>query len=392
MNLKLGIFIFVVAIFVLVVPAAADNNTSKDNNTATVYGRVYSMVTFEPLDNAVVSINSIPSQSMVATVGVYSFELAPGNYTITAKYYENSTITYSVDDTVNIINKGTYVHDLLLLPFYSEELMGSSSANGSSSASTLSAVNSSTGASKSNNSKSVNATSNSGFYSPSTSYLLLALITLVLLSAAGYQFFGKQKKKGKTSGEEKTAHKIKDFSISANTHESSLKVPPKSLDSEQITDSQVQKEVPTSITEQVMETGSKTSVPESVMEPEFTRPEGNEKEESEENLSTQETELVEPGSTVETFEASFEKPEVNPELDIQETKKKLPLPSDLQEVIDIIRGQRGRITQKELCGRLKCSDAKVSLMLADLERRNLIEKFKKGRGNVVVLKDEEQQH
>lgn len=57
--------------------------------------------------------------------------------------------------------------------------------------------------------------------------------------------------------------------------------------------------------------------------------------------------------------------------------------------MDIIRGQRGRITQKELCSRLKCSDAKVSLMLADLEKRGLIEKVKQGRGNVVTLRDEE---
>jgi uncharacterized membrane protein len=386
MNLKLGIFICVVTMLVLVVPAAADNNNSKDNNTATVYGQVYSINTFEPLDNAVVSINSTPSQSMVATVGSYSFELAPGNYTISAKYYENGNITYSVTDSVNIINKGTYRHDLLLFPAYSEELMGNSSANGSSSALKLSAENSSTEVSKSNNSISMNSTRNSGFYSPSTSYLLLALISLVLLSAAGYQFFGKQKKKGKT------AHKIKDFSISANTHESSLKVSQKSLNSEQMPDSQVQKDVPVSVTEQVTETGSKTSVTESAMDPEFMSLEGDEEEESEENLSTQKKELVEPGSTVETLETSLEKSEVNPEIDIQDTKKKLPLPSDLQEVMDIIRGQRGRITQKELCGRLKCSDAKVSLMLADLERRNLIEKFKKGRGNVVVLKDEEQQH
>jgi uncharacterized membrane protein len=28
-------------------------------------------------------------------------------------------------------------------------------------------------------------------------------------------------------------------------------------------------------------------------------------------------------------------------------------------------------------------------MLADLERRELIEKFKRGRGNVVILRDEE---
>jgi uncharacterized membrane protein len=38
---------------------------------------------------------------------------------------------------------------------------------------------------------------------------------------------------------------------------------------------------------------------------------------------------------------------------------------------------------------LKYSEGKVSLMLADLERRELIEKFKKRRENIVILKSEE---
>jgi uncharacterized membrane protein len=57
--------------------------------------------------------------------------------------------------------------------------------------------------------------------------------------------------------------------------------------------------------------------------------------------------------------------------------------------MDIIRGQGGRITQKDLRSKLKYSEGKVSLMIADLERRDLLEKFKRGRGNVIILKDEE---
>ena len=89
------------------------------------------------------------------------------------------------------------MHDLLLLPVYSEELMSSSSSNRSSNGSTLNAGNSTTGVStiKTNNTKATNATRNSGFYTPSTSYLLIALLTLVLLSAAGYQLFGNHKER-----------------------------------------------------------------------------------------------------------------------------------------------------------------------------------------------------
>jgi uncharacterized membrane protein len=64
------------------------------------------------------------------------------------------------------------------------------------------------------------------------------------------------------------------------------------------------------------------------------------------------------------------------------------LSKDLQEVIDVIRGQNGMITQKDLCSRLKYSEVKVSLMLSNLEKRKRIKKFKRGRENLVVLMDE----
>jgi len=63
------------------------------------------------------------------------------------------------------------------------------------------------------------------------------------------------------------------------------------------------------------------------------------------------------------------------------------VPSDLQEVLSIIRGRDGRITQKDLRMRLNCSEAKASLMITDLEDRGLVKKVKKGRGNVIILTD-----
>jgi len=62
------------------------------------------------------------------------------------------------------------------------------------------------------------------------------------------------------------------------------------------------------------------------------------------------------------------------------------LPEDLKIVVEIIKANGGRITQKELRKKLGFSEAKMSLIITDLERRGVIEKVKKGRGNVIFLK------
>ncbi len=62
------------------------------------------------------------------------------------------------------------------------------------------------------------------------------------------------------------------------------------------------------------------------------------------------------------------------------------LPEDLVEVLEILQNAGGRITQKELRKKLGYSEAKMSLIIADLERRGLVEKVKKGRGNIIFLK------
>src|SRR5659263_109397 len=106
MNLKL--FIICTAI-VLSLMSLADADS-----TATIHGAVYKMDTFEPLDNAVIEVNSTPTQYMVAKNGHYSVELLPGNYTITARYYEDNTLIYAAVATINIETGGDYVYDLLL--------------------------------------------------------------------------------------------------------------------------------------------------------------------------------------------------------------------------------------------------------------------------------------
>jgi uncharacterized membrane protein len=403
MNIRFYI-ICIAAVLALVLPAAADNST------ATVHGEVYSWDTFEPLENAVVNVNSTPSQSMVAKYGMYSFELEPGNYSITARYYQNNTITYSAAETVTIKGGGSYVLDILLLPVYSEELMDGSEVNVSSKNSTSSAGNPITGAAagKINTSKGVNISEQSGFNSTTVNYLLISLAFFLLL-AAGYRIFGKHKEAEKNVPQkQKTRPTTGDSSGIGNTQELSVKVPAKSIEPEVRPNFQVNTDETASAAEQVTELKSKIHgtepVTESepkipmmgpVIEQESRIPERKTSAESKEVYPAQKKELPPQETELEVFEpeeedqkTSLEELSDDPEIEIISLKKKLPLPTDLQEVMDIIRGHGGRITQKDLRSRLKYSEGKVSLMLADLERRELIEKFKRGRGNVVILIDE----
>jgi uncharacterized membrane protein len=436
--MKLRLFIIcIAAVLALAVPTLA-------NSTATVHGEVYLSDTFEPLENATVTVNSTPVQYMVAKYGLYSFELGPGDYTITAKYYQNNTLTYSAEETVKIKDGGKYVVDLLLFPVYSEELMDGSgvkeySKNSSETVknSSLNTANPLTGAStgqmnrsEKNNSGSVDLTGQSGAELLNTNYLIIALLLLVLL-IAGYRFYRKDKKieenqpqkKGHITGKE---HTIGGFSESLNVpeipvevHDERVVVSHENIEPEREQESQVQGSwVEPSETISAIEPVAepvKESVRESLKEPvkELVKEPVNEQiivqvkesasEVPEEKMQTETAEikedspangreLIESEPHKEKQEIAFEEADKSiesPKIEIPVSRKKFPLPTDLQEVMDIIRGQGGRITQKDLRSKLRYSEGKVSLMLADLERRELIEKFKRGRGNVVILKEEE---
>ncbi len=64
--------------------------------------------------------------------------------------------------------------------------------------------------------------------------------------------------------------------------------------------------------------------------------------------------------------------------------KTTDLPEDLDALYALIVKNGGRVTQKDLRGDMKCSEAKVSLMLDDLEDRGYIKKIKKGRSNIII--------
>ena len=64
--------------------------------------------------------------------------------------------------------------------------------------------------------------------------------------------------------------------------------------------------------------------------------------------------------------------------------------ANTEKVLEIMANNDGRISQKELRKELlPLSEAKVSLIITELEHLGKIEKIKKGRGNVLILRNEE---
>ncbi len=62
------------------------------------------------------------------------------------------------------------------------------------------------------------------------------------------------------------------------------------------------------------------------------------------------------------------------------------LDEDIDNLVRIIKKQGGRATQKEIRKEIPLSEAKISLMIAELEHKGIVEKIKKGRGNIIILK------
>ena len=62
-------------------------------------------------------------------------------------------------------------------------------------------------------------------------------------------------------------------------------------------------------------------------------------------------------------------------------------PGYIDRVIEIIKKNDGRIHQKTLRKEmLDVSESKVSLILTELEHKGKIERIKKGRGKIIILK------
>lgn len=344
MNLRLYI-ICTLAIISLIGPALA-------GSAAMIHGAVYKWDSFEPLDNSVIEVNSTPVQYMVAKNGRYSIGLVPGNFTITARYYQNGILTYSTEEIIEIEEGGDYVFDLLLSPVYSKELIEGAKVNTFSEEINESAKNSSQNEPKTESIFSFsNLTSDSGTSATKQSelyfsiiyYLLIALMCFVLLVEM-YRILKKHRYL-----ERNAFHKVKNGHIIKHL-----------LDS--------------------------LSVPQFLVKPLATTAESKE-EYSARVIGLMKTEIVGLRQEEGNRKISLEEAVCNSEVEIPALKKKLVLSGDLQEVLDVIRSQGGQISQKDLRSRLKYSEVKVSLMLANLEKRKIIKKFKRGRENIVFLID-----
>jgi uncharacterized membrane protein len=69
----------------------------------------------------------------------------------------------------------------------------------------------------------------------------------------------------------------------------------------------------------------------------------------------------------------------------EKQQAKLAQKADLAEIIAFIRKEGGRTTQKDLRKAIPYSEAKISLMIAELESQGKVKKIKKGRGNIIIL-------
>lgn len=62
------------------------------------------------------------------------------------------------------------------------------------------------------------------------------------------------------------------------------------------------------------------------------------------------------------------------------------LPDDLTQVLALLRAEGGRATQKELRRHLPYSESKISMLITELEAKGAVQKIRKGRSNIIVLK------
>lgn len=91
-------------------------------SAATLHGNVYDY-DLNVVDKAVVEIDTVPVQRFVATNGEYSFELAPGTYTVKAYWKTNEYDNESITETVTISKEGSFILDLIFFPGIEQDII-----------------------------------------------------------------------------------------------------------------------------------------------------------------------------------------------------------------------------------------------------------------------------
>jgi uncharacterized membrane protein len=331
---------------------------------ATIHGTVYEWYSFKPLENSIVEINSTPEQSLVATNAEYSFNLTPGTYRINASYFEGDIVVYETEEDVTISDDGEYIHDLLLFPTYPEDLIDDEGFENVD----LDFEDEDTQLQADSQKGDTQSEANS-----QNTVLIFALLALCILLLAGY-FIRKEKRNPSEKSEGSPGETQNLNSPKPNSSEPDISYPENSTIKTKISGYTETFEAGS------IEGGSMTN-----FEPEASHIAGEEMYETE-TPGQQEIKLPDDSKVSAGFLSDEESALLSSE--VSESPES-GLPDDLKEIMDLIRANGNRITQRELRKKSPYSESKVSLMLSDLEERGLIEKFKRGRGNIIRIPDGE---
>ncbi|MEK6857646.1 MAG: hypothetical protein AABX39_03595, partial [Nanoarchaeota archaeon] len=76
----------------------------------------------------------------------------------------------------------------------------------------------------------------------------------------------------------------------------------------------------------------------------------------------------------------------NKNVEEKKEEKTIILTDELKKVVDFIKKEGGRTTQKDIRKVIPQSEAKISLIIAELEEKGIVKKIKKGRWNIILLR------
>lgn len=338
----------------------------------TIHGTVYEWSNFKPLNNTVVEINTTPEQHLVAKNAEYSFNLTPGTYLITANYFEGERVIYTANETVVVSDKGEYVRDLLLFPISQEDLLNQDQLE----ISELGLEDAKAGSQ--GNSQTI--------------FVVVILFSFIALLLTGY-FLGMRHRK---NPQIVSHYQERGREFPALQAGNSMQEP---IEDAEFFEEHVPEPVPELVETSIerVQTRPETGVPglEADLSPATAK--ATRLEEADPGLGESGDNInLEKGnkSTCQVESQNSDKiglPSKNKEaenLNSHVTKgPEFSLPEDLRELLEVIRHCGNRITQRELRKKSPYSESKVSLMLSDLEERGLIEKFKRGRGNIIRIPD-----
>ena len=328
---------------------------------ANIHGTIYDQ-TLNIKKNVVVEINTLPKQTFVSKTGKYRFNVPLGNYTILARYFGSEGLELEVSKKVYINDYDDYTVDLILFPVNETETikapsLGQDNGVGEGNVSLLSLNN---------------------------SVLILAIfVVLIIIVAVGFVIYRKywhllfNKKQSVNEGIE--IEHVED-GVDINSVDVGKMVPGAD---EKINDNDV------SVNRDI------ETVVSVVTDDEKSYMSGKDVDnitEDNENLNEDILNKIDHGHDFEgDAEESSNIKKASEDVTqegVRDSKSIdfLTLDDELKNVLEIIKANGGRTTQKEIRKQIPLSEAKISLMVAELEHKGFIEKIKKGRGNIIVLK------